>query len=300
MTPTPSATSTDATTATEPVVCPNCGSLLYQQSRAGESSMMCAGCHTTLSFDGRQLENINLSRGQQANRAARAIVPIGINGWAIAASYLALIGILTCGVGGLPAVILGIIALVSIKKNPGQRGKGRAWFSIVMGSGVMILLGAWILVVAFQGIAAIGSGVVGEVNQLNRDSWSVVRHPGDTPENYETALQKATRASEQVPTDVNILNTLGVAQYRAGHYEQCVVTLSRAKVLHSGFEISDWTFVAMAHHRLGDHDAAQKALATTRRIITADTIVPGSEDAGFIKEMEDLFSSRPLPADNSN
>ena len=62
MTPTPSATSTDATTATEPVVCPNCGSLLYQQSRAGESSMMCAGCHTTLSFDGQQLENISLSR----------------------------------------------------------------------------------------------------------------------------------------------------------------------------------------------------------------------------------------------
>ncbi len=150
MTPTPSATSTDATTATEPVVCPNCGSLLYQQSRAGESSMMCAGCHTTLSFDGQQLENISLSRGQQANRAARAIVPIGTNGWAIAASYLALIGILTCGFGGLIAVILGIIALVSIKRNPGQRGKGRAWFSIVMGSGTMILYGAWFLVLAFQ------------------------------------------------------------------------------------------------------------------------------------------------------
>ena len=106
MTPAPPATSTDATTATEPVVCPGCDSLLYQQPRSGKSSMLCAGCHATLSWDGRQLQNVNLSRGPQANRAARAIVPIGTNGWAIAASYLALIGMISCGfVGPFDAIL---------------------------------------------------------------------------------------------------------------------------------------------------------------------------------------------------
>ena len=150
MTPAPPATSTDATTATEPVVCPGCDSLLYQQPRSGKSSMLCAGCHATLSWDGRQLQNVNLSRGPQANRAARAIVPLGTNGWAIAASYLALIGMISCGFGGPFALILGIVALVSLKKNPGQRGKGRAWFSIVMGIGTTILYGVWFLAVFLQ------------------------------------------------------------------------------------------------------------------------------------------------------
>ena len=298
MTPAPPATSTDATTATEPVVCPGCDSLLYQQPRSGKSSMLCAGCHATLSWDGRQLQNVNLSRGPQANRAARAIVPLGTNGWAIAASYLALIGMISCGFVGPFAVILGIVALVSLKKNPGQRGTGRAWFSVVIGTGSTLLAGAILVMIFTQGLSAFSN--VEEVNQLNSESWSVVRHPGDTRENYETALQRATRASELQPTNGVILNTLGVAQYRATLYVQCIETLTRANGLHSGFYISDWTFIAMSHHRLGDHDAAQEALTATRRIITAVEIEPGSEDAGFVKEMEELFASQPLPDDDSN
>ncbi len=41
-------------------------------------------------------------------------------------------------------------------------------------------------------------------------------------------------------------------------------------------------------------------LATARTVFSSGRIQPGSEDAGFIKEMEDLFASRPLPGDNSN
>ena len=95
-----------------------------------------------------------------------------------------------------------------------------------------------------------------------------MRHPGDTPENYETALKKSARANDLAPSDVNILNTLGIAQYRAAHYQQCIETLTRAD--HSrgvSVEISDWTFIAMSHHRLGDHDAAQNSLPKARRII---------------------------------
>ncbi len=59
------------------------------------------------------------------------VIPINTSGLAIAAGYMGLISVLC-----LPApiaLILGILALNQLKKNPKMHGKGRAIFAIIMG-----------------------------------------------------------------------------------------------------------------------------------------------------------------------
>ena len=52
--------------------------------------------------------------------------------------------------------------------------------------------------------------------RLNEVSWSVVSRPDATPEAYRLALEQAETACRLEPENGLILNTLGVAQYRAG------------------------------------------------------------------------------------
>ena len=79
----------------------------------------------------------------------RFVLPVNTNPLAIIAGYLGLISVLV-----LPApfaLLLGILALVQLKKNPKQHGHGRAIFAIVMG-------GLFSLVIPVIVVAAILSG----------------------------------------------------------------------------------------------------------------------------------------------
>lgn len=60
------------------------------------------------------------------------VIPVNTNVLAIAAGYLGLVSVL-CVPAPL-ALIVGVLALRQLKKNPGQHGKGRAVFGIVMGA----------------------------------------------------------------------------------------------------------------------------------------------------------------------
>ena len=60
------------------------------------------------------------------------IVPINTSIWAIFAGYAGLFAVLV--VTAPIALVLGIIALVDVKKHPEKTGKGRAIFAIVMGA----------------------------------------------------------------------------------------------------------------------------------------------------------------------
>ena len=81
----------------------------------------------------------------------RMLVPVGRPASAIASGYCALFGILP--VIGLPfsiaAVITGLVALSTLKKNSELSGAGRAWFGIICGSitTLISLLGAVVLVI---------------------------------------------------------------------------------------------------------------------------------------------------------
>lgn len=60
------------------------------------------------------------------------VIPINTSGLAIAAGYVGLISVL-CFPAPI-ALLLGILALVQLKKKPKLHGKGRAIFAIMMGS----------------------------------------------------------------------------------------------------------------------------------------------------------------------
>ncbi len=61
------------------------------------------------------------------------------------------------------------------------------------------------------------------------------------------------------------LNTLGVALYRAGRFEDAIRRLDDGIELRNGTSIpQDWPFLAMAHHRLGHRDQARHYLQRLR------------------------------------
>ncbi len=68
----------------------------------------------------------------------------------------------------------------------------------------------------------------------------------------ERAVVLARRAVGLAPGDHVILNTLGVALYRAGQYAEATLILERSRAAGKGeFEAFDLFFLAMAHHQLG-------------------------------------------------
>jgi membrane protease YdiL (CAAX protease family) len=71
------------------------------------------------------------SNGVDDDPVLRFILPVGQSGLAIAASYAGLFSMLL--VFGPLAIVLGILALRDIKRNPKKRGKWRAIFGLVMG-----------------------------------------------------------------------------------------------------------------------------------------------------------------------
>jgi hypothetical protein len=66
------------------------------------------------------------------------MIPIGRSGYAIAAGYIALFSVLV--IPAPFAILFGILALRDIKRRPEKIGKGRAWFGIIMGSLVILVV----------------------------------------------------------------------------------------------------------------------------------------------------------------
>jgi WD40 repeat protein/serine/threonine protein kinase len=87
---------------------------------------------------------------------------------------------------------------------------------------------------------------------LNSLSWGVVKWDDGEAEAYRLAVGQAEEACRLVPDHGGYLNTLGVAYYRVGRYEEAVATLERASQARpKGGTAVDWFALAMSHHRLG-------------------------------------------------
>ena len=61
----------------------------------------------------------------------RIALPVGRSLWAIAAGYVGLFSVLL--VPAPLAILLGVVAIVDIRRHPKRHGMGRAIFAIVMG-----------------------------------------------------------------------------------------------------------------------------------------------------------------------
>lgn len=73
----------------------------------------------------------------------RLLLPVGRSGWAIAAGYAGLFSLVL--VFAPVALILGMVAVVDIRRHPHKHGMGRAIFGIVMGVIFSVVLGLMII-----------------------------------------------------------------------------------------------------------------------------------------------------------
>jgi serine/threonine protein kinase/tetratricopeptide (TPR) repeat protein len=89
-------------------------------------------------------------------------------------------------------------------------------------------------------------------------AWRLVTCPDSKLRDPSRAVDLAKKAVQLAPDIGSIWNTLGVAQYRAGNWEDAVAALEKSMQLSNGGDSSDWFFLAMAHWHLGEKEQARK------------------------------------------
>jgi hypothetical protein len=138
--------------------------------------------------------------------------------------------------------------------------------------------------------------------RLNALSWEVVRRPGATAAEYRAARRWAEAACRLAPKNSNYLNTLGVAQYRAGQHQAAEDTLARSDAIHAagqgGSHPADLAFLAMAQHRLGQKDKAQESIRRLREAMKAPRWAEDAESRAFLREAEALLQDAPIAPKN--
>lgn len=121
---------------------------------------------------------------------------------------------------------------------------------------------------------------------LNRWIWSIVQYPDLGSDAYALGLEAAERTVSFAPVNANILNTLGVAQYRAGSYHEALDTLLRCDELNGGTSYADVAFLAMTHHHLGNAHEAQATLPRVSDLVHVNQSLQGK---AFLREAEQLI-----------
>ncbi len=104
---------------------------------------------------------------------------------------------------------------------------------------------------------AVRLGPADHVDHLNGLAWLLATHPKPQLRNPARAVELARKAVELVPTSGGIWNTIGVAEYRAGEWDQAIKALTKSMELTSGGTPADWLFLALAHNRRGERDQAR-------------------------------------------
>jgi WD40 repeat protein len=124
----------------------------------------------------------------------------------------------------------------------------------------------------------------------NEIAWPMVSLAGANAARLRTALRFAELGSRLAPGDGNLLNTLGVAQYRAGQYDKAVETLTRADQLNKG-TIEDVAFLVMAHQRLGHKDKAQANYRRLQELVKKVGSLR-KESRAWMHEVEELLAGK--------
>lgn len=130
---------------------------------------------------------------------------------------------------------------------------------------------------------------------LNNASWQVVSQPKSPEAAYRRALVQAEEAARLSPGDADVLNTLGVAQYRVGQYRAARDTLTASDKAHSARSPlpADLAFLALAHHHLGEAEQAAAVLARLRQAMRQKRWANDAEAKAFLKEVEATLSAPP-------
>src|SRR5262249_41658485 len=107
----------------------------------------------------------------------------------------------------------------------------------------------------------------------NNLAWALALNPNRRPGDLGVALDHVRRCLDlEHHQNFASFNTLGVVEYRAGHWNEAIAALStsvemKEKAGNPGLAY-DWFFLAMAHWQLGQKDEARtwfaKSVAWTR------------------------------------
>lgn len=92
---------------------------------------------------------------------------------------------------------------------------------------------------------------------FNNLAWLLATCPDPSIRDAKGAVQYAKRAVEIAPKDGNFWNTLGVAYYRAGEWEEAKDALYRSMELRNEGDSFDWFFLGLVHLKLGDPKRAR-------------------------------------------
>jgi WD40 repeat protein/tetratricopeptide (TPR) repeat protein len=139
----------------------------------------------------------------------------------------------------------------------------------------------------------------------NDKSWSVVKLAEQDPREYATALRSARAACMLMPDNDTVLNTLGVALYRVGKYDEAIDALARSDQLSTdrgdGSLPHNVAFLAMANHQLGKADNAAKHLESLRTLMKSSKWAKDAEAIAFLREAERLIDNptQKQPGDKS-
>jgi WD40 repeat protein len=134
-----------------------------------------------------------------------------------------------------------------------------------------------------------------DAQSLNNAAWQGVVFGGWPKDIYARPLRWAEAAALSAPQDATILNTLGVAQYRAGKYAEALATLSRSEKLRAAKDGSlpaDLAFLAMAQHRLGKKEEARATLGKLRTVMQQGRRSDMAEAQSFLHEAEELIEGK--------
>jgi len=133
---------------------------------------------------------------------------------------------------------------------------------------------------------------------LNQIAWPLVATP-DKDGNYPLAQQAvawARRANGLAPDNGGLLNTLGVALYRAQQWQEAIDALQKS-IEHGADTPHNWLFIAMAHWQLDQKDKAKqwydKALAW--QTANAANAKADAELQGFYAEAARLLKTELQP-----
>lgn len=96
-----------------------------------------------------------------------------------------------------------------------------------------------------------------DADPLNAFAWYLVAVPDRSRRRPEEALPLARRAVQAAPNAADY-NTLGLAQYRNGLWDEAIATLNKSAEMDKGSDPTDFFFLAMAHWARGDKAEAEQ------------------------------------------
>jgi tetratricopeptide (TPR) repeat protein len=155
-----------------------------------------------------------------------------------------------------------------------------------------------------------------EPERYRAAAWTLTRQPYLNPVQYRYALLQAQHACRQAPQQGQYRTMLGIAQYRAGQYEQALATLTQAEALHpvavAGLALSPmssshalaalwqadqlrqtlpahYAFLAMTRHRLDQPGPARAALDRLRELLRQPGWADDDDAPRLLHETEEVL-----------